>query len=300
VTFAINRVYTEWYRSRGYPFDITNSTSYDMYYRDGGPIFENISRIVDGIFNVYARRIGFKNPFFTSFCNGTTARCAGLSQWGTVTLANQGRMPLEILRFYYPRDLELVASQNIGGITESYPGYLLRPGSQGEPVRRMQRFLNRIRQNYPNIPLISNPNGLFDPDTERAVREFQRTFQLVMDGIIGRETWNKISFIYVAVTRLAELDSQGERISVGPQPPNVVLTLGSRGEHVRELQFILNFVALYYASVPPVIEDGVFGAQVRNAVIQFQKTFGLAQDGVVGPATWNKLYAVYHGIQNSR
>ena len=299
VTFAINRIYTEWYRSRGFNFDITNSTSYDQYYRDGAQVFENISKIVDDIFNVYARRRGFRNPFFTSFCNGTTVTCNGLSQWGSVALANQGMTPLQILHYYYPNDLELVASDNITGIVESYPGYALRVGSQGESVQRMQNFLNRIRVNYPLIPLISNPNGTFGTDTETAVRAFQRIFNLTPDGIIGNATWNKISFIYVGVTRLAELDSEGERETIGKNPPNVVLSQGSRGEHVRELQFILNAIAPFYDTIPTVVQDGVFGASLKNAVMEFQKTFSITPDGVVGPGTWNKLYAVYRGIYDN-
>lgn len=299
VTFALNRVYTEWYRSRGYNFDITNSTSYDQAYRDGAQIFENISKLVDNIFNVYVRRFGFQNPFFTSFCNGTTVTCAGLSQWGTVSLANRGMTPLQILRYYYPDDVELNESNNITGITSSYPGYALAVGSQGEPVRRMQNYLNRIRVNFPLIPLISNPNGVFGTDTQDAVRAFQRSFALTADGVIGKSTWNKISFIYVGVTRLAELESEGVRISIGKNPPNVVLSQGARGHDVLELQFILNSIAPYYDSVPYVIKDSVFGAGTKNAVIEFQKAFGLTPDGVVGPATWNKLYAVYRGIHDN-
>lgn len=299
VTFALNRVYTEWYRSRGYNFDITNSTAYDQFYRDGGPVFENISRIVDGIFNVYARRRGFRNPFFTQFCNGSTVTCPGLSQWGTVDLANRGMTPLEILRHYYPDDLELVTSNNITGITESYPGYVLRLGSQGEAVRRIQNFLNRIRVNFPLIPRISNPNGVFGADTQDAVRTFQRVFNLEPDGIVGRDTWNKISFIYVGVIRLGELDSEGERHTIGENPPTSVLGVGSRGEDVMQLQFILDRIAPYYPTIPIIIKDGVFDAGTSNAVIEFQKTFGLTPDGAVGPATWNKLYAVYRGIQNN-
>ena len=299
VTFALNRVYTEWYRSRGYNFDITNSTSVDQYFREGGPIFENISLIVDDIFNIYAHRFAFQNPFFTQFCNGTTSTCPGLSQWGTVTLAGQGRTPLEILRYYYPDDLVLTASEKIAGIIESFPGELLYVGSQGNDVRRMQNYLNRIRGTYQLIPLISNPIGLFDVETRNAVMVFQRTFNLIVDGIIGRNTWNRIIMIYVAVTRLAELNSEGERISIGRNPPNVVLSLGSRGEDVLELQFILNFSSPYFATLPPVIEDGNFDLAVRNAVIEFQKTFGLTPDGIVGPATWDKLYAVYRGINQN-
>ncbi|MCL2069181.1 MAG: peptidoglycan-binding protein, partial [Oscillospiraceae bacterium] len=299
VTFTLNRVFTEWYRSRNYNFDITNSTQFDMAYRYGGPVFENISQIVDGIFNVYAHRYGFLNPFFTQFCNGTTATCPGLTQWGTVTLANQGMTPLQILRHFYPNDLELTASNNIRGITSSYPGYPLEQGSSGENVRSMQNFLNRIRVNYPAIPLISNPNGNFDGETTAAVTAFQRIFNLTADGVIGRNTWNRILYIYVAVTRMAELDAEGVRVSIGRNPPNVVLQQGSRGAHVRELQFILNSIAPYHPAVPRVINDGVFGAGTRNSVIDFQRAFGLTPDGVVGPTTWARLYSVYRGVEDN-
>ena len=299
VSFALNRIYTEWYRSRNFNFDITNSTAYDQAYREGGPVYASISRLVDDIFNVYARRIGFRNPFFTQFCNGTTVTCAGMSQWGTVSLANQGKTPIQILHNYYPNDLELVSSDNIRGIVESYPGQAISLGSQGEAVRRMQNYLNRIRVNFPLIPRISNPNGQFGADTQDAVRTFQRTFNLTVDGVIGRNTWNKINFIYVGVIRLAELDSEGERIGLSPNPPSVVISQGSKGEHVKHLQFLLNAIAPYYESVPPVIKDSMFDTVTKNSVIEFQKTFDLRPDGVVGPITWNKLYSVYRGIDDN-
>ena len=299
VSFALNRVYTEWYRSRGFAYDITNSTAYDQAFRDGGPVYDSISRLVDDVFNAYARRIGFRNPFFTQFCNGTTVTCAGLSQWGTVSLANQGKTPIEILRYYYPSDIELVSSNNITGIVESFPGYTLRLGAQSEAVRRMQNYLNRIRVNFPLIPRISNPNGYFGSDTQDAVRTFQRTFNLTVDGAIGRATWNKINFIYVGVVRLAELDSEGERVGLSPSPPTSVLSQGSRGHDVTQLQFLLNVIAAYYASVPYVIKDSMFDSVTKNGVVEFQKTFGLTPDGIVGPATWNKLYAVYRGIEDN-
>ena len=229
VTFALNRIFTEWYPSRGFNFDITNSTAFDQYYRPGAQIFQSISRVVDDYFNVYAHRRGFTNPFFTSFCSGTTATCAGLSQWGTVALANQGRTPIEILRHYYPDDIMLAESNNIRGITASFPGTALRLGSTGSAVRRMQDDLNRIRVNFPLIPQIPNPNGIFGPETEAAVRAFQRSFNLAQDGVIGRATWNEITRVYTAVTRLADLDAEGRRYTIGENPPNVILRRGSRG-----------------------------------------------------------------------
>jgi len=262
-------------------------------------VYESISKLVDEVFNVYARRIGFRNPFFTQFCNGTTVTCAGLSQWGTVTLANQGKNPTQILQYYYPNDLELAESNNITGIVESYPGTVLKLGSQGDAVRRMQNYLNRIRVNFPLIPRISNPNGSFGADTQDAARTFQRTFNLTVDGIIGRATWNKINFLYVGVIRLAELDSEGERVGLSPNPPTAVLSQGAKGTNVVHLQFLLNAIAAYYESVPSVIKDSVFDSVTKNSVVEFQKAFRLMPDGIVGPQTWNKLYEVYRGIENN-
>jgi len=298
VTFAINRVYTEWYRSRNFPFDITNSTSYDQFFVYGRNIFENLLRMASDVFNVYAKRYAFHNPYFTEYCNGTTVTCRGLSQWGTVTLANQGKNPLQILRYYYPDDLILVGTDNIKGIQEIYPGTPFRLGHSGPLVHKMQVYLNRIRVNYPLIPAIPLPYGVFNTATDAAVRTFQRTFNLTADGIIGRATWNKISFVYFGIIKVAELNGEGERIGIGQNPPNVVLRQGSRGGDVIELQFILNSIAAYYSSIPELVQDGVFGAGTTNAVIQFQKTFGLTMDGVVGPGTWAKLYSVYNSLKN--
>ncbi len=297
VTFALNRIYTEWYRARGYSFDITNSTAYDMAYVQNREIFANISQLVDGVFTVYANREGFRNPYFTEFCNGTTATCRGLSQWGTVSLANNGLSVLEILRYYYPKDL-ILSNAPTGTVQSSYPGSPLRLGSSGTDVRRIQTFLNRIRQNYPLIPTISPVDGVFGAQTQEAVKVFQRTFNLTSDGVVGIGTWNKISQIYTAVTGLSELNGEGERIGVGTTPPTSVLRQGSRGNDVLQLQFLLNYIAQFYPSVLTVTQDSVFGSGTANAVKSFQTQFGLTADGVVGPATWNKLYQVYRTLQN--
>ena len=299
VSFVLNRIYTEWYRSRGFNYDITNSTTVDQYFVPNRQIFANISQIVDGIFNVYARRIGFRNPYFTEYCNGTTATCKGLSQWGTVTLANRGLTPLQILHNYYPRDLELVTAPS-GNVIESYPGTSLTLGSQGASVRRIQNQLNRIRANFPLIPVISNPNGYFGPDTREAVRVFQRSFNLVQDGIVGRSTWNKIQQVFVAVTKLAELGGEGERIGLSPTPPTVTIRQGSRGQDVIHAQFLLNYISQFYPDIPAPIMDNIFGASTTDAVRAFQRRFGLTADGVVGPATWRRLYEVFAGIQGQQ
>lgn len=297
ISFALNRINTAWYRSRGFNFDITNSTTVDQFFVPGRNIFENLSDIVDGIFNQFIRRQGFREPYISQYCNGTTATCPGLSQWGTVPLAESGYTAIEILRHYFPDDINIVMSNNFGAGYAVFGGASLQEGSSGSDVRKMQLYLNRISGNFPLILPIENPNGVFDEQTKEAVRTFQAIFNLVQDGIIGKKTWYQIVQIYVGVTRLAELDSEGERISIGVNPPTSVLRLNSRGADVVELQFLINFIAQFYQPVPYIPRTGVFTEATRNGVIAFQKNFGLAEDGIVGPATWNMLYTVYRAVR---
>jgi peptidoglycan hydrolase-like protein with peptidoglycan-binding domain len=212
-----------------------------------------------------------------------------------VTLANQGYSPLGILRYYYGNDVTL-QSAPVSSATESYPGTALRVGSSGESVRRLQTFLNRIRVNYPAIPAIVNPNGYFGEDTANAVRVFQRVFSLTQDGVAGKATWNKVSQIYAAIIKLSELDGEGEKEGVTQTPPALpVLKRGASGSDVSRLQFLINFASDYYPAVPEISQDGIFGSGTENAVKAFQKQFGLTQDGIVGAATWAKLYDLYNG-----
>lgn len=299
ITFALNRVYTEWYRSQGYPFDITNNTAFDQYFVYGRPIYDSISRIVDEIFNEYVRRFGQISPFFTSFCNGTTATCDGLSQWGTVSLANRGRTPLQILRSYYPKDIEIAETNTISGVLTSYPGTALRAGSTGLDVQTIQTWLNRIRRNYPAIPAITDTAGVFQNSTKAAVIKFQSIFGLTPDGIVGKSTWYKISRLYTAVTKLAELNSEGNKLGIGTVPPASVLRQGSSGQDVITLQFLLNYASEFYPGIPSVTQDGIFGSATRQAVTAFQRVMRLEPDGVVGPLTWESLYQMYHGIQQN-
>ena len=299
ITFALNRIYTEWYKGRGYGFDITNSTAYDQNFVYGRPIYESISRIVDNIFNQYVRRQGQNAPYFTSFCNGTTATCQGLSQWGTVTLANQGLTPLEILRSYYPKDIEIVTTNIISGVLASYPGTPLRLGSTGLDVQTIQTYLGRIRRNYPAIPVITDEAGNFGSSTGNAVTAFQRIFNLAPDGIVGKSTWYKISQLYTAVARLAELDSEGNSLGIGYVPPSAVLRQGARGQDVITLQYLLNVASEYYPGIPAPAQDGIFGNGTRQAVTAFQQAVSLNPDGIVGPMTWQALYDVYRGIHQN-
>ncbi len=299
ITFALNRIYTEWYRSRNYGFDITNSPAYDQYFVYGRPIYDSISRIVDNIFDEYVRRQGQISPYFTSFCNGTTATCSGLSQWGTVTLAEQGLIPLEILRSYYPKDIEIAQTDIRTGILSSYPGSPLRVGSTGLDVQTIQTRLARIRRNYPAIPAITDAEGQFQNSTQAAVTKFQSIFNLTPDGIVGKSTWYKISQLYSAVARLAELDSEGDALGIGTVPPSSVLRQGSRGQDVITLQYLLNVAATYYPGIPAPTQDGIFGSGTQQAVTAFQRVMQLNPDGIVGPMTWQALYDIYLGADQN-
>lgn len=299
ISFTLNRIFTEWYRSRGYNFDITNSTAYDQYYVRGRSIFENVSRIVDEIFNQYIRRRGALNPLFATYCNGTTVTCSGLSQWGTVTLANQGYTPLQILRYYYGNDIEIATATDIRSVTTSYPGYPLSLGSSGNSVRTLQQQLMRIGQNYPAIARISSADGIFGSETASAVRNFQSVFNLAVDGVVGRTTWNKISCVYTQVRRLSELVGESEPLP-GLNQYYPQLSYGSRGEYVRLLQYYLRVIAAYYPDIPVVSADGIFGNGTRNSVIAFQRMMGLTADGIVGSGTWEQLENVFLGIARSQ
>lgn len=298
VSFALNRVYTEFYRSRGYDFEITNSTAFDQAFVNGRSYFENISRLVDELFNDYLRRPGFVEPLAAKFCNGTTVTCEGLSQWGSQNLAQQGYNSDQILESYYG-NVETVVNAPIRGITASYPGTPLRNGSTGPNVVVLQVALNRISQNYPAIPKIPAADGVFGSRTEAAVRAFQQIFGLSADGIVGPATWYEIVRIYTGVTSLSELRSQGQQFySVNWSPPNG-LEVGDTGEKVRLLQYMLSVLSEYIPNIPPVAVDGVFGQGTRAAVLAAQRRFGLPETGTVGNQTWEAIYNQYSGIENT-
>lgn len=298
-SFALNRIYTEWYRSRGYPFDITASTQYDQKFIYGREIFENISQLVDEQFNRYIRRQGTIEPLFAAFCNGTTVTCEGLSQWGTVGLAEQGYSPFDILTYYFGNDIEIVQNVPVQSRTLSFPGFSLGLGYSGEDVKTMQVQLNRISRNYPAIPKIAEITGDFDYATEEAVLKFQQIFNLAPTGIVDEATWYKIAYIYTSVKRLAELDSEGIAQEEFPKQYTEELRVGMQGPEIRALQYYLAMVGAYYAAVTPVPITGYFGTQTENAVKSFQRTFGLPDTGVVDRTTWYDLYRAYMGIIES-
>ena len=299
ISFALNRIYTEYYRSRGYDFDITNSTAYDQSFVNGRDIFENISRIVDEIFTDYISRQGTVEPLFAQYCDGTDVTCDGLSQWGTVELANQGLTPYEILTNYYGNDININRDTPIRPIEGSAPLRPLRPGDAGEDVRTVQLRLNRISQNYPSIPKIYPVDGVYTYEMLNAVREFQRIFDLTPDGIIGNATWYKILQIYNAVKRLNELDSEGLELSEVEKVFPEELSLGDTGVYVRVAQYYLAVIAQNLDTVPEIDIDGIFGPRTEAAVKAFQRDYGLPETGVIDERTWNDMYNVYRGIVES-
>lgn len=294
ISFALNKVYTEYYRSRGYDFDITNNTVIDQAFVPDSETFDNISRIVDRIFNNYIVRSGSIVPLYAQFCDGVNTQCSGLSQWGTVTLAEQGMSPIDILKYYYGNDIEIVYNAPVGENTPSYLGIPLRRGSYGDDVLIIKRELNRIRQNYPAIPYIASVNsGIFDLDTEAAVRSFQQIFNLNVDGIVGKATWYKIKQVYAAVKQLSELTSEGLTISEVERRYVRDLRLGDSGVDVKALQYYLAFLGYFMAELPPIPITGTFDQATQDAVYAFQSAYGLPVTGVVDFNTFLRIDEVY-------
>ena len=300
ISLALNRIYTEWYPSKGYRFNITNSTSYDQYYVHGRTVFDVMVRLTDDIFNTYIRKTGTVNPYYSEYCDGRSVTCPGLKQWGTVTLANQGRNALSILKYYYGNNIEIIRTNNIESIPQSYPGSPLKQGDRGTSVFTLQRQLNRITKDYPFLGLLT-VDGIFGSSMTSTVKKFQKQFNLTADGVVGRQTWYKISYIYVSVKDLAELTSEGE-VSSGTLSDGTwggtVLRTGSTGSAVEQLQFWLNTLAQYESSIPSLTVDGVYGTGTANAVRAFQRKYGLTVDGVVGRATWTEVYDQFRSIQS--
>ena len=296
ISVALNRVYTEYYRSLGKPFDITSSTANDqafVYQRD---VYDNISRIVDEIFNSYISREGFVEPLFATFCDGVDVTCNGLSQWGSVELANGGADYLTILRRYYGDDISVVTNVPVESVRQSAPPIPIKEGDTGRDVESIQLRLNRISANYPGIPKIPSPDGFFDAATTEAVKEFQRVFNLTPDGIVGNATWYKIQFVYNAVKKLYEVSSEGLRYGELPQNYPGELSIGASGNGVTVLQYYLEYISLFVPTVQSVVPDGIFGQLTEDSVISFQKTYGLTPTGTVNRAVWSSIQNTYYNI----
>ena len=289
MSFALNRIYTEWYRSQGYEFDITASTAYDQSFAPNRQIFDNIAQIADELFDDYLRRPGADEPLFAQYCSGTSVVCDGLSQWGTVPLANAGKTPYEILTAYYGPALDIVRDAPVAPPVPSFQRPLAI-GAAGGDVRRLQVQLNRVSQNYPAIPQVPT-DGIFGGRTSDAVRKFQEIFALVQTGAVDRATWYRVAYLYVTVKRLAELISEGERLLGMQISFDRILVEGDRGSRVRLLQYYLAVVAAFYNQVAPQTIDGIFGTLTRENVASFQRLRGLDETGTVDLATWEALSA---------
>ncbi len=295
-TYALNRIYTEWYPSRGYDFDITNTTRFDQAYVQNRDIFENISRIVDEIFNDYVVRQGTVNPLFTQFCNGTTSTCNGLSQWGTVTLANEGRTPYEILQYYYGDDINIIQNAPVENIPESYPGRPLRLGERSNDILTVQLELNRIGDNYPAIPKIPDPEGVFDIATENAVRKFQEIFNLAVTGEVDKATWYRLKQYYAGVKKLSELISEGVTLEEAERPFPGLLTTGAAGIAVSTVQYYLAVISYFLGNIPLIPLNGIYDDVTADAVRDFQSYYGLPVTGDVDIATWDTLKDIYISV----
>ena len=319
ISYALNRIYTEWYPSRGYNFDITNTTQFDQAFVENREIYENISYIVDEIFNDYVVRQGTIQPLFTAFCNGTTSTCDGLSQWGTVDRANMGETPFQILQYYYGRDIGIVENAPVSEVGESYPGSPLVLGSSGNNVKIIQTQLNRIGKNYPAIPEITETNGIFTLETEAAVRKFQEVFSLNQSGQVDKATWYKIKQYYTGVKRLSELAGEGVTLEEATVPFDDEIGDGDSGIPVRTVQYYLSIIAYFNQNLAPVPLSGLFdsatvdaverfqgfyglpvtgfyGEQTKNAVSEFQRLYGITVSGAVGPVTWSTIAREYDNL----
>lgn len=298
-SFALNRVFTEFYASRGYPFQITSSTAYDQKFIPGRNIFENVAELVDELFDDYIRRKGHVEPLSAKFCNGTTTTCDGLSQWGSQDLALEGYNSIQILQKYYGDDVELVVDAPIHGVHTSYPGSPLQRGNSGPEVFVIQTSLNRISQDYPAIPKIWPVDGIFGEQTEKAVQKFQSIFNLTSDGVVGKSTWYKLVYLYVGITNLAELVSEGHTfLGVSLQQPETSKP-GDSGEKVNTLQYMLAVLAQFNDALPPLTIDGVFGPATQEAVRAFQRKKHLPETGIVDRNTWDDIYREFQGISET-
>lgn len=297
VSLALNRLYTEWYPSQGYDFDITNSTAYDQYYVHERGVFEQIDTVVDGYFNNYLARKFHVEPLFAEYCDGATTTCDGMSQWGTVTLARKDYTPLRILQYYYGNEVEIRQAEiAVGPQPESFPG-VLQQGDASNSVQMLQTRLNRIAINFPAIPFIRRANGTYDASTALAVRAFQRLFRLEETGVVNRETWYRIQYIYTAVKKLAELGSEGEF----PQSDTFsgrTLRSGDRGTEVLRIQHYLAFISQQLGSdvLPRPDTNGIFDTNTEQSVRKFQEYYGLIPTGTINEATWNSIVTSYYAL----
>lgn len=295
ISFALNRVYNEWYPSLGYNFDITSSPAYDQTFKEDSQFFENISQIVDDIFNNYIVKGDQVQPLFAAYCDGINTTCDGLSQWGSVELARQGLSPTEILKRYYGNDIRIIYNAPVSPNIPSYPGFPFRLGSAGNYVRQLKVQLNRISNSYPAIPKIEEENIFFTTDMEESVKAFQEIFDLPVTGTVDKATWYEVKYLYNAVKKVANLASEGISIEEVEFPYGETLQIGDTGPYIRPLNYLLNFLSYFDTDIPKLNLSGEeFTEDTKEVVIAFQTSNNIEADGIVDKNTWNALLTSYN------
>lgn len=298
ISFALNRIYNEWYRTKGYNFDITSSPAYDQTYIENRSIYENISDLVGDIFNNYVVKGSQVQPYFTKYCDGRKTTCNGLSQWGTVTLANEGKTPLEILKYYYGNDIVIKYNAPVADQTEAFPGNLSL-GSVGNPVLEVERDLKRIRKNYPAIPNITDTLGIFNEETENAVKKFQDIFNLPVTGIVDKATWYKIKYIYNSVKKLSDLYSEGISNEEATFLYTDELKYGDSGIEVDYIHYFLDAIAFLDNDIPRLTTSNVYDNNTVTMVKSFQQKYNLPVTGVFTYKDFVVLQNAYDTILKS-
>ena len=299
ISFTMNRIYNEWYRSKGYNFDITSSPIYDQTYTQNRSTYENIDDIVSEIFNNYVVKSSQIQPYFTTYCDGRVTTCNGLSQWGSVTLANQGKTPLEILKNYYGNDISIKYDAPVGDTTSGFPGYNIGLGNAGNPVLAIQRDLRRIRQNYPAIPDITNTVGIYDEETVEAVKKFQQIFDLPVTGVVDKGTWYKIKYVYTSVKKLSDLYSEGLTIEEATFLYDDELSYGDTGIEVEYIHYFLDALAFLDEDIPRLKTNSIYGNNTITMVKAFQEKYNLPVTGIFTYKDWQVLRDAYDMILTS-
>lgn len=293
ITFTLNRMYNEWYPSKGYSFDITSLASYDQTFQEGRTLFETITQIVDEIFNNYFVKDGHIQPYYARYCDGKNTICEGLSQWGTVSLANQGKNHLQILRYYYGDDIKLITDTKTDEPISSYPGIALKLGDAREEIRIIQRELNRIRKNYPLLPAILSVNIFFTIETENCIKKFQEIFNLPQTGILDKATWYKIKYIYNSVKKVYDLYSEGIKLEEVKIKYSTTLKHGDVGPNVEVLHYYLGVIFFFDDELPLLSINSIYTENTKQMIMDFQKKYNLEVTGITDRNTWNKLQEIY-------
>ena len=299
VSFALNRIYNEWYRSKGYNFDITSSPKYDQTYTENRSTYENIDNIVSELFDNYVIKGNQIQPYFTKYCDGRVTTCDGLSQWGTVSLANQGKSVIDILKNYYGNDISIKYDAPVGDVFGGYPGYAIGIGNAGNPVLAIQRDLRRIRKNYPAIPDISSTVGIYDEDTKKAVEKFQEIFSLPITGIVDKATWYKIKYVYTSVKKLSDLYSEGLSLDEATFLYTDELKYGDTGIEVEYVHYFLDALAFLDEDIPRLPTNSIYGNNTITMVRAFQQKYGLPVTGNFNYSDWLVLQKAYDNILKS-